>query len=209
MSFKDAYSITKQQEGGYANDPDDRGGETYAGVARRYHAKWGGWAIVDYYKKQTRTQRELNQALSEDMEMIRLKQEFYKEKFWDPIDKYPFSQDVKIYLFDYAVNSGHKNAYKALQRALGVKADGVIGKKTLEAYAKAGVSLVAKLKSERDAFYFKIAKGSQKKYLNGWLKRSQKVLCHSMDCGLERKSEKTRIPKTITFWENLVKLWSK
>lgn len=203
MSFKDAYEITKQQEGGYANDKHDRGGETYAGIARRFHSTWEGWSYVDFYKKETKTRRQLNQALSEDKEVLRLKHEFYKKKFWDPIDKYPLEQDVKIYMFDVAVNSGHKRARVLLQKALGVKADGIIGKKTLEAYARADTSLIAKLKAERDSFYHRIAKGTQKKYLKGWLNRSQKVLCHSIDCGLEHKSKKE--PKN-GFWASLTKI---
>ena len=200
MSFKDAYEITKSQEGGYANDKHDRGGETYSGIARNFHPKWGGFAIVDHYKKKTKSRRELNKLLGKDKELTRLKMEFYKTKFWNPIDKYPFEMDVKIYLFDVAVNSGHSRAYKLLQKALGVKADGVIGLQTLNAYAYKGTSFIAELKKERDAFYYKIAKGTQKKYLKGWLKRSQKVLCHSMDCALEHKKAET---PQLSFWRRL------
>ncbi|KKK46716.1 hypothetical protein LCGC14_3162480, partial [marine sediment metagenome] len=35
--FTEAYEITLQHEGGYSNDSDDVGGETYKGVSRRYH----------------------------------------------------------------------------------------------------------------------------------------------------------------------------
>ena len=48
--FRTAYYLTMGHEGGYNNDPDDVGGETYKGIARNYHASWEGWKIVDMYK---------------------------------------------------------------------------------------------------------------------------------------------------------------
>ncbi|MFM7564688.1 MAG: glycosyl hydrolase 108 family protein, partial [Planctomycetota bacterium] len=35
--FAIAFDETMINEGGYVDDPDDRGGETYRGVARRFH----------------------------------------------------------------------------------------------------------------------------------------------------------------------------
>lgn len=34
--FNSAFKITMGNEGGYANNPDDSGGETYAGIARNF-----------------------------------------------------------------------------------------------------------------------------------------------------------------------------
>ena len=48
--FEIAYGETEIREGGYVNDPADRGGETHRGVARKFHPKWPGWKIVDKYK---------------------------------------------------------------------------------------------------------------------------------------------------------------
>ncbi len=36
-----------KSEGGYVNDPNDSGGETYAGIARHYNPGWEGWDEVD------------------------------------------------------------------------------------------------------------------------------------------------------------------
>ena len=51
MSFDNAFAHTQTNEGGYANNKADLGGETYAGISRKYHPKWSGWAIVDELKK--------------------------------------------------------------------------------------------------------------------------------------------------------------
>ena len=51
--FLDAYSITLQHEGGYGNDPDDVGGETYKGISRVYNPSWKGWGLIDDYKSES------------------------------------------------------------------------------------------------------------------------------------------------------------
>ena len=40
-----------RNEGGYSNDPDDPGGETYAGISRRHHPKSWIWVAVDKAKE--------------------------------------------------------------------------------------------------------------------------------------------------------------
>ena len=46
-SFKPAFDATMRNEGGYGNDPQDPGGETYRGIARKFHSKWEGWTTID------------------------------------------------------------------------------------------------------------------------------------------------------------------
>ncbi|HJW81700.1 MAG TPA: glycosyl hydrolase 108 family protein [Acidiferrobacterales bacterium] len=50
--FKEAFELTLAHEGGYVKDPDDRGGETYKGIARRYNPGWPGWARINKAKQQ-------------------------------------------------------------------------------------------------------------------------------------------------------------
>jgi lysozyme family protein len=49
--FEIAYGETELREGGYVNDPVDRGGETHRGVARKFHPDWSGWKIIDQIKQ--------------------------------------------------------------------------------------------------------------------------------------------------------------
>ena len=48
--FTKAYALTAAYEGGYVDDPEDAGGETYRGISRRYHPSWQGWQIIDTLK---------------------------------------------------------------------------------------------------------------------------------------------------------------
>ena len=50
--FDIAYGETELREGGYVNDPVDRGGETHRGVARKFNPDWKGWALVDRLKRE-------------------------------------------------------------------------------------------------------------------------------------------------------------
>lgn len=51
--FTQAFQLMIANEGGYGNDPDDPGGETYKGAARKIFSKWDGWTKVDILKRQT------------------------------------------------------------------------------------------------------------------------------------------------------------
>lgn len=66
-----AYEKMIVREGGYklTNDPTDRGGMTYAGVARNRHPNWAGWPIID-------------QGGTPPALMVR---DFYRGAFWTPL----------------------------------------------------------------------------------------------------------------------------
>ena len=50
--FNQALQMVLQNEGGYVNDPNDPGGETYKGIARKMNSNWIGWQLIDLQKKQ-------------------------------------------------------------------------------------------------------------------------------------------------------------
>ena len=49
--FRLAYKKIEAAEGGYVNDPDDKGGETYKGISRKANPDWDGWISIDQIKK--------------------------------------------------------------------------------------------------------------------------------------------------------------
>ncbi len=42
---------TLKHEGGYANNPNDKGGETYRGIGRKANPNWKGWGFIDQVKR--------------------------------------------------------------------------------------------------------------------------------------------------------------
>ncbi len=140
-NFETAYKITMSNEGGYANDPDDVGGETYKGISRNYHPNWKGWTIVDGHKNSVT----FEQDLKNDEDLQRLVKEFYKANFWDVnlLDRFS-SQNIGNEMFDTGVNMGVSRAAMFLQIALNylnkneklyedLVVDGKIGNKTFSA----------------------------------------------------------------------------
>ena len=123
-TFNDAYKILIKKEGGYVNDSDDSGGETYKGISRRYNLKWEGWEIIDNYKKKYYG-KSLSRVLDKDETLDKLVRDLYKNNYWDifELDDIP-SQGLAYQMFDTCVNCGSAAAIRFAQAALGEKIDG-------------------------------------------------------------------------------------
>lgn len=174
-NFKPAFEQTITHEGGYVNDPKDRGGETYRGIARNYHPNWNGWVIIDSLKPIKRGA--LLPQLSPSVES------FYRDKFWRKVQgDLIASQAVADLLFDWAVNSGAaiKQVQQVLNNQFGANlvADGIAGKKTVSALniasTKNEAALINGIVNARIAYYAKgVANGwLDNKFLGGLVKRA-------------------------------------
>ena len=114
MNFATAFEKLLKHEGGYVNHKDDRGGATRYGVTEAVACEVG-------YRGDM---RELP---------LDLAQRIYKDRYWDAVQAEHLPADIRYAVFDAAVNSGVAQAAKWLQRACGVKDDGVIGPQTIRA----------------------------------------------------------------------------
>lgn len=113
--FEIAYEITHQYEGGYANDPVDVGGETYKGIARRYHPDWDGWIVIDAHKGNENFPGCLDSIVS----LQRSVRAFFKKNYWDRFQGDFFAdQSIANEMFDAAVNMGVSRAVRFLQSGL-------------------------------------------------------------------------------------------
>lgn len=184
--FEEAYQITLGHEGGYDNDPDDAGGETYKGIARHYWPNWKGWRIVDAAKEETTFPGNL-----EKIGVLRdVVKEFYKEQFWNRFWGDDISdQLIANEMFDTAVNMGVSKAVKFLQTGLNVLNrngklyadivdDGDFGTNTFNALNSYLVQEEADLLYKvinvlQGNHYIEYMKKSpiQEKYARGWFKR--------------------------------------
>ncbi len=134
--FNIAFDSTMGHEGGYANNPNDRGGETYKGIARKYWPKWGGWVILD--KITPHTTANINKVAGSNVALQQAIRGFYQSNFWDNIKLTDISdQQLANNVFDFGVNGGTGRAARFLQMAANkastcedVVVDGAIGLKT-------------------------------------------------------------------------------
>lgn len=125
MNFDTAVEHILEFEGGLVDHPKDPGGITKYGISLRAFPDLGADGI-----------RKLTKA---DAKKI------YKEHYWDKVhcDKLP--ENVRLMVFDCAVNQGVGFATRALQSAASVHIDGIIGPTTLAAVNKRKETLLHKL----------------------------------------------------------------
>jgi lysozyme family protein len=122
-----AYNHVLVNEGGYVNDPDDPGGETYKGVTRKFFPKWEGWTTVDLLKQQSG----FPQNLDADNELQESIKRFYEVQFWSKVKGDDITdQDVATSIFDFAVNAGVRTSASLAQMVVGATTDGIISCKT-------------------------------------------------------------------------------
>ncbi len=128
-----AIDFVLKMEGDYTFDPNDPGGETKYGISKKA------------YPAHDIKNLSLDEAKS-----------IYLRDYWHACKcdelAYPFS----LLVFDTAVNQGVRQGCRLLQMALGVKEDGIIGDKTIEASHKAGRSSVKKFLAERLVAYARL-----------------------------------------------------
>lgn len=185
--FEKAYALTMGHEGGYANHPDDTGGETYAGIARNFNPGWSGWLYVDAVTRQNTDVARINTLLARNTDLQNRVRSFYKQQYWDVnrLDSI-VSQELANELFDTGVNMGVKKAGLFLQEALNLTnvngraypdtaVDGIVGKQTLELTNKHPrpallLKVLNALQAER---YLGIMRNnpSQEVFANAWFSR--------------------------------------
>ncbi len=115
LNFDRAVEITLDFEGEWSNDSFDPGGLTRWGIAQRWHP---GIDVA-------------NLTRAGAIEILRA-------EYWQPIQGPRLPWPLAAATFDHAVHSGAPHAIQALQRGLGVAADGIMGRKTLAALASRG-----------------------------------------------------------------------
>lgn len=110
MNFDQAFEKLIGHEGGYVNDPRDKGGETKFGISKRAYP-------------------------GEDIAAMTLERSkaIYSRDYWGPAGCDALPDQAKFQVFDMAVNSGVKTALRTVQRAIGATPDGVLGPQTLQA----------------------------------------------------------------------------
>ena len=152
-------SFILKWEGGFANHPLDKGGPTNKGITFNTFRHFHPHATVEDLKNMT------------DDEWIGI----FVEGYWDPwCADLIKNQSVALILVDWGWASGVRTAIKQVQRLLGVKVDGIVGKQTLAAINNTNQQeLFNDIKAARYRFIEAIIERdpSQKVFRNGWRNR--------------------------------------
>jgi len=159
-NFSKCLSMLLHHEGGFVNHPDDPGGMTNLGVTK---------AVYEKYIKRNATEAEMRALTKIDVSPI------YRSNYWDRghCDDLPSGVDWSV--FDWGVNSGMGRAAKALQRVVGVTADGAIGPMTIKAtHNMKPQDVIVKMHSSRQSFYESLT--TFKTFRRGWSRRNDETL---------------------------------
>ena len=185
MGFDDELARVLAHEGGYVNDPDDAGGETFRGISRVNWPNWQGWGYIDQIREHGVGKAEIER--NSDLALLVAK--FYREQFWGRVAGDSLPPDVAAEVFDTAVNAGVHRAVLWLQQALNllnrngkdyadIAEDGKMGPGTLNAltaYLKRDTTtpLLKVMNVLQGAHYIDYMRKSptQEKYARGWLNR--------------------------------------
>lgn len=153
--FKIAASNTIGIEGGYSNHPNDYGGETNFGISKRSYPNL-----------------DIKNLTRDDAITI------YKRDFWDRyrIEEIK-NQEIANYIFDMLININPIKVGNIVQKALGIKVDGIIGSKTIfEINSSNTIILFFNLRLNRIKHYNELAASDESQLPNlvGWIRRALK-----------------------------------
>ena len=122
-------------EGGYANNPDDPGGETKYGISRKFLIE--AYSGVDkVFKGNTGAEIDIENLSEEDAHTI------YRKEFMPAVEKNYGENQFTLKMADIAINAGAGMATEIMQRSLqdmgeDVEADGKMGDITRQAFSRA------------------------------------------------------------------------
>ncbi|KXZ66832.1 glycoside hydrolase family 108 protein [Acinetobacter venetianus] len=151
ITFDQVFDRTIGHEGGYVNNPNDRGGETNWGVTIAT-ARANGY--IGSMREMTREQAK----------------QIYFKAFWQRAKCDQYTGAISYQLFDAAVNHGIGNAIRMLQRAANVLDDGIVGPITLSAIKDMTLDDVLMLfLAERLEFFTRLQ--SFNSFGRGWARR--------------------------------------
>jgi lysozyme family protein len=158
-NFVRAVNVILKHEGDFSEDPDDPGNWTggVKGVGELAGTRWGISAAAYPHL---------------DIKGLRLDgaKGIYYRDYWQKYGAGQMPAKLALCYFDACVNQGPQQAALALQRALGVKTDGVVGPVTISAARAADQAVsVPRLMAER-AYQYSGTKNFQK-YGRGWFSR--------------------------------------
>ncbi len=163
MSFKHAHAFVAKWEGGFVDDPHDRGGVTKWGITIRTLIAKG----LDLNNDGVVNRRDILDMTPEQALKI------YEHDYWIAAACPRLPPALALPVYDCAVNQGVSRAARILQASVGAKADGIIGRRTLAAVAKAwtrdATGLIDEFCARRAVHYSRLSQVVR--YGLGWYRR--------------------------------------
>ena len=169
--FDRSLALILKFEGGYVNDPDDRGGATNYGITQKNYDKW-------------RTAQEIEtrdvKLISDDEVRV-----IYRTQYWQQARCDDLPWPICLVHFDGYVQHRPRVASEILQRATNytarepLRVDGIVGPMTTATVRRQDPRMLARsIVIERLFFYCRIVERNrtQAKFLKLWRPRMQRLI---------------------------------
>ena len=160
MTVDDVIDDIIRREGGYVDNPADRGGPTKYGITQVTLTAWRGRPV---------TPKDVEELTVEEARRI------YRTLYIDKPGFASLPEPLRGLVVDTAVHSGVKTAVKLLQKALGgLLVDGVLGPVTMAAVRDANLSwLYRNMLAERIRYIGEVIKvrPANAVFAKGWMER--------------------------------------
>ena len=96
-----------KMEGGFVNDPQDKGGMTFKGICRKYYPDLKIWNTIDDLLPNKNL---INTLVSTEIDDV------YKKEYWDRCNCDLMEEPLDLIIFDTAVNMGVGRAKQFLRK---------------------------------------------------------------------------------------------
>jgi len=171
--FNNALAQVLFVEGGYSDHPEDKGGKTKYGITEGTYRAWQGEPVNHWPTCITIESITKNEA-----------SDIYLHMYWSKIRGYELPPGVSLMVFDSAVHAGPTRAIKWLQKAVGVKSDGILGPKTLQVAHRTNRSSKVHepiLTVNNIAVYRLMMAKNNETFVKGWFRRIIHILAASIE----------------------------
>lgn len=157
--FDNCLQFILEREGGFVDDPADRGGATNFGITQKTYDTFRRMVNLPVQSVRYINATEISTI--------------YKNEYWNPSLANRCAAPLDLFLFDSAVQHGTRRAVKFLQTALSLTTDGIAGAATMAAIALATKDTIDRAFAARQEFYAAIIANDpiQQKFEKGWANR--------------------------------------
>ncbi|MDK1388851.1 glycosyl hydrolase 108 family protein [Sinorhizobium sp. 8-89] len=158
-NLPDSMRFIMKWEGGFVDDPDDRGGRTNRGITQKVYNDWR--------RGIGQPSRDVKQIGDEEVQAI------YDGNYWIPAGCDLLRRNLDLAQFDTAVNMGTGRAIRILQEAVGTRVDGQFGPTTKRACDACDLGTTLTHYTQiREGLYRRFSEApGQSKFLRGWMNR--------------------------------------
>lgn len=179
-TFKKVLKLEFNSPANFVHKNEGEEALTCGGVYRKAHPNWRGWKIVDNYIEMVGADdlSQLSKLCYNNTNMMEAVKYIYTKNYWTELNLEQIKDTQKAEeILCAAINMGKYTAVKLAQEIVGVKADSILGDRTLQAINSFKGNFDKLYDIKEIEFYERLAEKRPKfkRFLRGWKNRARSV----------------------------------